>query len=334
MLSRRTFFTHSAAGLATVSLGGGLVSTLSMPAIAKGLDSLTIYGPPAGPSIALAHLVKSNALKDHVGKTKFKVWRTPSQLRAGVLSGDMTVTGTPSYVAANLFNRGVDVRMASVVTWGLLYLISSEGKVASLKDLKGKTILMPFKNDMPDLVMQAMARKAGLKIGRDFTLRYTGTPQQAMKMLIAGKASMAVLPEPAATGAQMLGIKNGVKLTHALDLQKEWGRIIGGRSQIPQAGMMVSGKLVKERPELVDAFNKAMVRSGKWTRNNPASAAELGAIYMGMKAPIIERSIPYCNIDVKSGRASKSELERFFKVLKSVSPAIIGGRLPGSRFYI
>ncbi len=334
MLNRRDFLGYSAAGFGALATGGAASTLLATPAISKGLDQLVIYGPPAGPSIALAHLVQSGALKDHASKVKFKVWRTPDQLRAGVLSGKMTITGTPSYVAANLFNKGVDVHMANIVTWGLLYLMSREGKVNSIADLKGKTIVMPYKNDMPDLVFRAMAAKAGLKPGRDFKLQYTGTPPQAMKMLIAGKAKMAVLPEPAATGAQMMGIKNGVKITRALDLQKEWGRTIGGSSKIPQAGMMVSGKLVNERPELITAFNKAMVASGRWTRSNPATAGSIGATYLGLKAPIIERSVPFCNIDVRSGKQSRGELERFFNVLKSMSPAIIGGRLPASKFYI
>ncbi len=334
MLNRRDFLAWSAAGLSTTLTAGAVNSLFPAPAIAQGVDSLTIYGPPAGPSIALAHLVQSGALKDHAQKVKFELWRNPDQLRAGVLSGKMQITGTPSYVAANLYNRGVDVHMGSIVTWGLLYLMSREGKVSSIKDLQGKTILMPFKNDMPDLVFRAMAAKVGMKAGRDFKLQYTSTPPQAMKMLIAGKAEMAVLPEPAATASQMMGMKSGVGITRALDLQKEWGSTIGGGSKIPQAGMMISGKLAKERPELVDAFNKAMVTSGRWTRNNPASAAKIGSTYLGLKAPIIERAIPFSNIDVKSGKASRSELERFYNVLKGMSPAIIGGKLPGGNFYL
>lgn len=334
MLNRRDFLGYSAAGLGSLVTGGAAGTLLATPAISKGLDQLVIYGPPAGPSIALAHLVQSGALKDHASKVKFKVWRTPDQLRAGVLSGKMAITGTPSYVAANMFNKGVDVRMANIVTWGLLYLMSREGKVGSLADLKGKTIVMPYKNDMPDLVFRAMATKVGLKAGRDYKLQYTGTPPQAMKMMIAGKAKMAVLPEPAATGAMMMGMKNGIQITRALDLQKEWGRTIGGGSKIPQAGMMVSGKLLNERPELIKDFNKAMVTSGRWTRNNPASAAEIGAAYLGLKAPIIERSIPFCNLDVRTGQQSRGELERFFRVLKGMSPAIVGGRLPAGSFYL
>ncbi|SFP05963.1 NitT/TauT family transport system substrate-binding protein [Cohaesibacter marisflavi] len=333
MLSRRKFLGHSAFGIGSLAVSGLSTSMLSTPALAKIKDELTIYGPPAGPSIALAHLAQSGALQDHVGKVQFKVWRTPDQLRAGVLDGSMSITGTPTYVAANLYNRGINVRLSSVVTWGLLYLMSREGKVASLAAVRGKTIVMPYKNDMPDLVFRAMASKIGLKQGRDYKLQYVGTPMQAMKMMIAGDAKMAVLPEPAATGAQMQGMKNGIEVTRALDLQKAWGSVFGGRSAIPQAGMMISGKLLTEQPELVSAFNNALVESGRWVSNNPTSAAKIGAAYLGLKAPIIERSIPFSHIDVKSGKQSKAELEKFFVVLKGMSPAIIGGKLPAGTFY-
>lgn len=192
---------------------------LATPALAKGdLDSLTIYGPPTGPSIALAHLAQSGALKDHVKNVKFQVWRSPDQLRAGVLDGSMTITGTPTYVAANLFNKGIDMRLASVVTWGLLYVMSREGKLDGIDALKGQTIVMFYKNDMPDLIFRHLASQAGMEVGRDFDLNYVGSAQQAMKMLIAGKASYAILPEPAATGALMQGKKNNIKVTRALDL--------------------------------------------------------------------------------------------------------------------
>lgn len=330
MLSRRDFLGQSAATVSLAAAGGAL----AMPALAKGMDRLTIWGPPAGPSIVLAHLVETNALKDFAKKTTFKIWRDPNQLRAGFSSGSMVISGTPTYVGANLFNRGLDARLANVVTWGLLYLMSRDETIHSIKDLRGKHVLMPFRGDMPDLVLQAIARKVGLVVGRDFKVSYTGTPQQAMKLMLAGKADSAILPEPAATGAQMLGIKKGLKIRRAVDMQKEWGRAQGGRSAIPQAGMMMSGSLLKNEPELLGVFQKAMVKSGRWVRNNPGSAAGLGAAYMGLKKPIIERSIPYSNIDVRSAASSRSDLQRFFKVLHGMSPAIIGGRLPGKAFYL
>ena len=64
------------------------------------LAELHLYGPPAGPSITLAHAVASGALNGIAGSVTFAPWKDPDELRAGLASGTMGDTRQmPPYLA-------------------------------------------------------------------------------------------------------------------------------------------------------------------------------------------------------------------------------------------
>ena len=318
-------------------LAGALAAPLSVGFFAgnaqANLSKLTLWGPPVGPSVVLAHLVSQGRLSGH-GEVDFQVWRNPDQLRAGFASGTMMASTTPSYVAANMANRGTGARLLNIMTWGLLYLVSSDDSVNSLADLAGKTVAMPFKNDMPDLVTQHIVRSDGMIPGKDFEIAYVSSPIQALKMLISGRVSSAIIPEPAATGALLQGMMNSVPIRRVLSLQDEWGRVTGRTPRIPQAGMMVAQKLLDARAELVRDLQAETARSVQWTLNNPAGAGKIGAKYMGVKAPMVEKSIPFCNLAATPAIEAREDLEHFFTILAETNPKIIGGRLPDDDFYL
>lgn len=328
-ISRRSLLLGAAA------LGTGLLSApLVRRATAADLSNLTVYGPPATPSVTLAHLVESGALSGHVAGAAFKVWRNPDEMRAGVASGSMAVTATPTYAAANMFNRGLPVRLLNVLTWGLLYIVTTEAGIAKMEDLAGKTVAVAFKNDMPDLVFRHVAAKTGLVPGKDITLHYVASPMEAIQLLLAGRVSVALASEPAATAAIMRGLQGGVEVHRAIDLQKEWGRVTGRAPRLPQAGVMVTEQLVERHPQLIAAIAAGLRRSTEWVGNNPASAGRLGAGYLDLKAPIIERSLEWSNLTADSAAEARADLEAMFAMLAESNPAVIGGRMPESRFFL
>lgn len=318
--------------LGTAALGAGLLTHRAGRAAA--LRELTIYGPPATPSVTLAHLVESGALSSQAASVAFKVWRNPDELRAGVASGSMAVTATPTYAGANMANRGLPVRLHSVLTWGLLYVVCTEAGIQTIGDLAGKTVAVAFKNDMPDLVFRHLATKNGLMPGKDVTLQYVASPIEAIQLLLAGRVSVALASEPAATAAVMRGLQAGIEVRRAIDLQAEWGRVTGGPPRLPQAGLLVTADLADRRPELVGAITAGLQRSLTWIGNNPASAGRMAAGYLDLKAPIIERSLPWSNLAAVPAATARPELEAMFNVLAEGNPAVIGGRLPEPSFYL
>jgi NitT/TauT family transport system substrate-binding protein len=316
--------------------GTGLVSSALMPFSTRAdiKPELAMYGPPVGPSLMLAHVTETDGLSDIVSNLSFETYRNPDILRTGFVSGRWSLAGTPSYVAANLSNKGIPVSLMNIMTWGLLYVISTDEKVKTIEDLKGQDIAMPFKADMPDLVFQHIATTKGMKAGSDYRFNYVANPFQGLQLLLSGRVKHAVLPEPAATASIIKGLKSSMKVYRAISLQHAWGEATQGPASIPQAGMMVTDTLLQEMPELPQVLNQAITQSTEWVVNNPSSAGRMGEAYLGLKAPIIERSIPHSNFKLTTAREGKAEIEKFFSVLAEANPAIIGGSLPSDSFYL
>lgn len=311
----------------------GCLGALPRHGHAAALDSLTINAMPATPSVVIAHLVENNALSAHVGKTMMKVWRTPDQMRAGVLSGDMTVFGTPSYSCANLFNRGVPVRQLNILTWGLLYVMSRDPAVTKVEDLAGRHVLQSFRNDAPDLIFRFILKRKGMDPDKDVKLQYVGTPTEAAQLFLAGKTDIAVLAEPSASAAILRGMQAGITVHRAIDLTAAYGQVTGRAPRLAQAGMGVSEDLLQKQPELVKAIHQACVASARWVTNNPASAGKLGADYLDLQPAIVEQSLPHFRLGVASGVEARADMEAYFNDLMELSPDIVGGKLPDSRFY-
>lgn len=324
-------------------LGGCLAAVLliwSGLAAAK-LPKLVLSGPYAAVSIPLIHMVESGALKDVAEVVEFRAWKDPDQLRMLALDSKTEVdfVGMPTNVAANLYNRGVKLKLLNVSTWGVLWMVSRENNLKTLADFKGKEILMPFRADMPDIIFQALAEKQGLDMKRDFKLRYVGTPLDAMQMMITRRADHALLAEPAVSVALRKTKSFPVSiiapdLYRSVDLQQEWGRVFQREARIPQAGIVVLGKVLGDAA-LIEKFQQAYARSLVWCEKNPDECGKLVAKRVDMLTPEgVADSVRIDNTVFVTAKEARPELEFFFGLLHAKQPALLGGKLPDEGFYL
>jgi NitT/TauT family transport system substrate-binding protein len=323
-------------------LGGCLAAALfafSAPAQAR-QPKLVLSGPFAAVSFPLIHMVESGALKDVAETVEFRSWKDPDQLRVLALDAksDVDFVAMPTNVAANLYNRGVKLQLINVSTWGVLWMVSREANLKTLADFKGKEILMPFRADMPDIVFQVLAEKQGLDVKRDFTLRYVGSPLDAMQMLITRRADHALLAEPAVSVALRKTKSFPVsviapELYRSANLQEEWGRVTQRPARIPQAGMVALGRALAD-PALVEKFQKAYAASLAWCEKHPEECGKLVAKRVDMLTPEgVADSVRVDNAVFVTAREAKPELEFFFGLLHARQPALVGGKLPDAAFY-
>lgn len=325
-------------------LGGGLLAAAmfaSGAAAAAGkLERLTLSGPFAAVSFPLIHMVDSGALKDVAETVEFVPWKDPDQLRVLAIDGKGKVDfiAMPSNVAANLYNRGVKLRLINISTWGVLWLVSRDKSLKTLEDFQGKEVLMPFRADMPDIVFQTLADKAGLDPKKNFRLRYVGTPLDAMQLLIARQADHALLSEPAVSMALRKTKSFPVsviapELHRSVDLQQEWGRLLKRETRIPQAGIAAMGQALAD-PALIERFQQAYAASLKWCEARPEECGALVAKRVDMLTPEgVADSVRADNTAFVPAHEAKPELEFFFAQLQARQPALIGGKLPDDGFY-
>lgn len=324
-------------------IGGCLVAAFlafAGPAQAR-LPRLVLSGPYAAVSNPLIHMVESGALKDVAEVVEFRPWKDPDQLRALVLDtkSEADFVAMPTNVAANLYNRGVKLRLLNVSTWGVLWLVSRENGLKTLADFKGKEILMPFRADMPDIVFHALAEKQGLDPKRDFRLRYVGTPLDAMQLLITRRADHALLAEPAVSVALRKTRSFPVSLIapelyRSANLQEEWGRAMQRQARIPQAGIVALDKALNDAA-LIDKFQQAYAASLAWCEQNPDACGRLVAQRVDLLTPEgVADSVRVDNAVFVTAGEARPELEFFFGLLHAKQPALIGGKLPDEGFYL
>lgn len=326
-LSRRAVLTGAAALAASPSLPSGL-------AAAPLLREIVLAGPPAGPSVTLAHAVATGALAFLADKVSFKTWRNPDEMRAGLTSGTMPLVIMPTTSAASLHNRGLGLRLVNVMTNGLLHVVAADESLTSVPALKGRRLGVPFRNDTPEFVVRRLLRHHGMEPGRDLQVDTTGTPIEAIQLVLAGRLDAALVPEPAATAAVLRGMMKGTQVRRVMDVQVEWARVAGGPPVLPQAGLAVTDAFLAANGAAVARLQEALVTAVDQVNAAPAVAAAHAAASLALPQPVIQQSIPHSKLVATGARAARADLERMFTTIADANPAVIGGKLPGEGFFL
>ena len=301
------------------------------------LEIITLAGPFAAVSDPLIRMQNIGALDDIAKKTEFRIWKNPDQMRALALKGDVDFIATPTNVAANLYNRGADIRLLNVSIWGVLWMVSRDKSLKTIADFKGKEIAMPFRADMPDILFAKLAEESGLDPKKDFKFRYVSNPLDAMQLLIMRRVDHALLAEPAVSMALRKTKSFPMKiiapdLYRSTDLQKEWGKLLKRKARIPQAGMAVINKKLSKH--IIQRFSEEYKRATQWCLENPDKAGKMVADRIDLLTPeAVSDSIKVSQFKDVSAKDARAELEYFFNILHAKTPALIGGKLPDDGFY-
>ena len=314
------------------------VITSSLTTAAERLPKLVLSGPPAAVSTPLIHMIDSGALKEIADTVEFQTWKDPDQLRVLALGGKADFIAMPSNVAANLYNRGVGLKLLNISTWGVLWMVSRDKDAKTLAEFKGKDIAMPFRADMPDIVFALLAEKQGLNVKQDFKLRYVGSPLDAMQLLVSRRVDHALLAEPAVSMALRKTQSFPVSLIapdlyRSVDLQQEWGRLFKQEARIPQAGIAVIGSALKDeqlQAKVMAAYEKSLL----WCQKNSLKCGEMVAKRIDLLSPeAVADAMAASQTRHITAAAAKPELEFFFGQLLAKNSALIGGKMPDDGFY-
>lgn len=314
----------------------GFAALVAAPRLGRAarLRELTLWGPPATPTVALAHAVATGRLAWLADQVGFRVWRNPDEMRAGLTSGTMQALVMPTVTAANLYTRGLGVRLVNVLTDGLLYVVAGDPSLTGFDRMKGRSLAVPFRNDTPEFVTNRLLRHYGLSAGRDLRVDTAGTPIEAIQLLLAGRIDAAVVPEPAASAAIVRAAAAGKTVARVIDVQRAWAEVAGPGATLPQAGLAVSSALHAAHAGLVLGLHEALVAATAAVRAEPAHAAAEAAAAFELPAPVLELSIPHSNLVATRAAAARPALETMFRTVAEADPAIIGGRLPDAGFYL
>lgn len=298
------------------------------------IGALAFSGPPAGPSVTLAHAVATNRFADIADAASMSAWRTPDELRAGLTSGNISLSVVPVQAAANLYNRGFPIRLANVMTDGLLYVATGDDTINAIPDLKGRSIAVPFRGDTPEILFGQLLTHHGLDAENDLQITYAGSPIEAMQLLLAGRVEAALNAEPATTAAVIQGRQAGRNIRRAIDMQAAWGEMTGAAGVLPQAGLAITGDWLDQHGDALPMIMAGIEAATAEVLTDPATAASHATGALGMPAPLLAASIPHCNLVARPATEARADIERMLTTMTGTDMAAINGRLPDDGFYL
>lgn len=301
---------------------------------AAAIGTLALYGPPAGPSVTLAHAVATNKFADIASNATMTAWRNPDELRAGLTSGVILLSVVPIQAATNLYNRGFPIKLANAMTNGLLYIISGAADIGAIPDLAGRSVAVPFRGDTPEIILGQLLAHHGIDAEADLDITYVASPIEAMQLLLAGRVDAALTAEPSTTAGVLQGKKAGKDIRRVISIQDAWGEMTGAEPVLPQAGLAITQPFLDNHGDAVPAVLSALETATAEVLADPAQAAAHATEALGMPAPLLAASVPHCNLVARPATDARADIERMLTAMAGDDMSRIGGQLPDDGFYI
>ena len=278
-------------------------------------------------SMGLVKLIEDDKA---TGAYNFTVAGSADEIVPLIAKGEIDIALIPCNLSSVLWNKtkgGVEI--AAVNTLGVLYVVESGDTVASVADLKGKTVYSTGKGTTPEYALNHVLRLNGVDPAADLNIEYKSEATEVAAALSAGQATIAMLPQPYVTAV----MAQNPSLRVALSLTDEWAKAEGG-SQLVTGVVAVRKAFADENPEALKAFMDAYAASTAYVNENPEEAGawieELGIA----KAAVAAEAIPACNIVCITGDEMKAAVSGYLKALYEADPASVGGALPDDSYYL
>lgn len=253
----------------------------------------------------------------------------PIQVRKMMLDGSADVALLPSTMAAILYNKGLEYKLAGIPVWGTLYLFGQDTTIRRWEDLRKRRVYVMARGMTPDVLFRFLLEKNGIDPDKDIILDYSfPTHIELANAVAAGEAELGVLSEPQVS----LVMKRNKNVYTIFDLNNEWKKVLG--APIAQTAFVVKESTLHSDPQMIEKILSACERSVRWVNNNPDSAARLIVKYDIL--PDIEvavNAIPRSNMSFIRARNIRDEIEKYFAVFYKMNPDIIGGKMPDENFY-
>lgn len=289
-------------------------------------EKIIVQAPQGPPTAPLFKMAENSPLEGT--NIELIVYKTVEEATTRAVKGEADFTVLPVNAAAKLYNKGVDISLANVSTWGILYLVSVNSEVQDWSDLAGQDLYVGARGSTPDVLTQYLLNKNGLKNG-EVRLNYLESPEIA-QMMINGLVKNAVLPEPMVTQVLL----NNKDARTVKDFYSDWQKFEGDSARLPQAGMVVSSEFAKAFPETLREFQQAYASALKSTVAEPAGAAPLVEKNLKMPAPVFTQSMTRTRLEFVSGSGAKEDVNKYLTALLEFSPDMVGGKLPDEKFFL
>ena len=245
-----------------------------------------------------------------------------------LVSGTLDIALIPANLAAVLNNKtNGGIVVLDINTLGVLYCVTGDETVQSVKDLAGREIIMTGQGTTPEYALRYLLDKNGIT---DCTLTFKSEATEVAAVLAEDPKQVAVLPQPFVTSA----IAQNEALKAVFSLADAWDEVSTDGSRMLTGVTVVRKAFLEEYPDAVKTFLEDHKESTARANDNVDGTAELVAEYgIIPKAPLAKKALPQCNIVCLTGEEMKTALTGYLTALYEANPASVGGALPEEGFY-
>lgn len=295
---------------------------------ADGELEIKVYALNGTTALGMAQMISNS--KNGTDTMNYNITLYPSAdvITSTIISGECAIAALPTNVAAKLYKKSDGkIQLLALNTLGVLYLLDSTGTVDGLDDLKGKTVYLPGGGSNPEYITAALLKGAGIT---DVTLDTTSyaSPDALQAAIVAGKAELAVLPEPKVS--VVTGARSDVSV--ALDLTSEWEKIYGENTLV-QGCLVVNKAFAEEHPNEIKKFLEDYKASVEFISAGSDEAIDM-IVDAGIlpKAGVAKKALPKCNICCITGKEMQSAIGVFYEKLYDLDKSSIAA-IPDDGFY-
>lgn len=257
----------------------------------------------------------------------FEMQSQPDVIMSELVSGKLDIALLPANVAAVAYNKTKHgVSAIDINTLGVLYCVTGDENIKSVKDLAGKTVLSTGQGASPEYVLNYLLEKNGVT---DCDVQFKSEATEIAALLKQDPAQIAILPQPFVTVATA----QNDQLKVAFSLTDEW-KSVSPDSKLLTGVTVVRNEVLENRAAEVNQFIADHQASTEKAATDVDATAELVAKYgIIAKAPVAKKALPNCNIVAIAGDEMKTDLAGYLQVLFDANPKSVGGTMPDDDFY-
>ena len=283
----------------------------------------SLKGPTTMGLVNLMSEVESGAKSGY----SFEMQSQPDVIMSELVSGKLDIALLPANVAAVAYNKtNHGVSAIDINTLGVLYCVTGDENIKSVKDLAGKTVLSTGQGASPEYVLNYLLEKNGVT---DCDVQFKSEATEIAALLKQDPSQIAILPQPFVTVATA----QNDQLKVAFSLTDEW-KSVSPDSKLLTGVTVVRNEVLENRAAEVDQFIADHQASTEKATTDVDATAELVAKYgIIAKAPVAKKALPNCNIVAIAGDEMKTDLAGYLQVLFDANPKSVGGTMPDDDFY-
>ena len=260
-------------------------------------------------------LLQSPELMSRIKIEELKIWDKTEKHLAWIVNKKADISFTAVAAVAKLYQKGLDIKLKSIVVWDNFYLLTRGYKAENFSDLKGHKIYLPLiKAAPPYAVTTFLMKKMGYNPDEfEFTFGDPfGRPEEIKKQFVAGEIDTALLREPEASFALF---ETGEDAQVSIAYKDLWEQLYPGKGNLPNAGVLFKGEILRDYPEVADIFMQETEKAVDWVKANPKESARISYDIMGVTPEEAELFLSRVNFNYKKSEDVLDNVSHYLHVL-------------------